>query len=315
MSACVKPAAALALATGATLAVLKQRRRASKPEQPLRNEGSEGTKTHNAVTGLAMDGEPAPTDIADARGRGTTMAQLARQQSYIWLTWLNDVIFTAMAVALVYLTCNAPTLVGVSAIGLARLTLLARERGLAATAAAKEETTQSTVVVERVPPEPASPAVADEPVALGISGETLNGVWRKDGKLSEPMDSAMELVRLNPLIRRAVGLVNGLELEITDSEFKMAVLCAIPWFKVREHYPLTGEPVRQKRRDLRRGHSVGSVKLREGQLLLSMSWEDPHAGSGLDTYRLVSSDTLHVHCAYDVGGRTASYTHVYHRRR
>lgn len=63
------------------------------------------------------------------------------------------------------------------------------------------------------------------------------------------------------------------------------------------------------------GQSVGSVKLQDGKLLLSLSWDDPHGGSGLDTYSLVSEDTLHVHCTYSVAGESAAYTHVYQRKR
>jgi len=262
-----------------------------------------------------------PVTSGGGRAGISTVKALARRQSYIWLTWLNDVIFTLAALALVYLTASTATLVTVSAIGLARLVLLARERGRAATAAAAAAVATAeaaSAVVEG--PEPAHPAEEAEdasPPGLGslhVSARTLNGVWRKDRAASEPMDAAMDLVALNPIVRRAVRLVNGLELEISDTEFRMAVLCAIPWFKIREDYPLGGEPARHKRRDLRRGQSVGSVKLQDGKLLLSMSWGDPHGGSGVDTYSLVGPDTLHVHCTYEVSGETAAYTHVYQRR-
>lgn len=175
------------------------------------------------------------------RGGNSTVKQLATEPSYIWLTWLNDVIFTLAALALVYLTANVTTLVAVSVIGVSRLALLARERGLAATAAAREAQTEEGAALEP-PGEEVTEEEAEEdgdatpsspPPLYEINAARLNGVWRKDREASEPMDAAMNLVRLNPLVRRAVGLVNGLELEITDTEFHMAVLCAIPWFKVR----------------------------------------------------------------------------------
>lgn len=39
----------------------------------------------------------------------------------------------------------------------------------------------------------------------------------------------------------------------TDEEFEMAVFSAIPWFKVVERYPFSGDDCSFKRRDLRRG--------------------------------------------------------------
>jgi hypothetical protein len=38
-----------------------------------------------------------------------------------------------------------------------------------------------------------------------------------------------------------------------DQEFEMAVFSVVPWFKVIERYPLSGEERQFKRRDLRRG--------------------------------------------------------------
>ena len=38
-----------------------------------------------------------------------------------------------------------------------------------------------------------------------------------------------------------------------DQEFDMAVYSVVPWFKVIERYPLSGEERQFKRRDLRRG--------------------------------------------------------------
>lgn len=38
-----------------------------------------------------------------------------------------------------------------------------------------------------------------------------------------------------------------------ETDFEMAVFSAVPWFKVVERYPLSGEERQYKRRDLRRG--------------------------------------------------------------
>ena len=50
-----------------------------------------------------------------------------------------------------------------------------------------------------------------------------------------------------------------------EQEFDMAVYSVVPWFKVIERYPLSGEERQFKRRDLRRGahwlllHSMSTV--------------------------------------------------------
>ena len=48
-------------------------------------------------------------------------------------------------------------------------------------------------------------------------------------------------------------LVKGGEIKAGCANFEMAVLSKLPWFKLRESYPLSGEPVTMRRRDMRRG--------------------------------------------------------------
>jgi hypothetical protein len=40
---------------------------------------------------------------------------------------------------------------------------------------------------------------------------------------------------------------------LDGQQFQMSVLSGILWFKVTERYPLSGQPVQWRRRDLRRG--------------------------------------------------------------
>lgn len=47
----------------------------------------------------------------------------------------------------------------------------------------------------------------------------------------------MDLMRLNGLIRRAINLVKGVDVAITEETFEMAITSIIPWFKVS--IPLT----------------------------------------------------------------------------
>lgn len=42
-------------------------------------------------------------------------------------------------------------------------------------------------------------------------------------------------------------------MRLDGQQFQMSVLSGILWFKVTERYPLSGQPVQWRRRDLRRG--------------------------------------------------------------
>ncbi|BDA44299.1 hypothetical protein COCOBI_05-4830 [Coccomyxa sp. Obi] len=159
-----------------------------------------------------------------------------------------------------------------------------------------------------------SPAVA---VASLQSVQNLNGMWIKDKAASDSMEPAMDLMRLNGLIRRAINLVKGVDITITEDVFEMAITSIIPWFKVRERYPLTGEEKQHKRRDLRRGGARGRVSVNpNGAFRIDIAWPEPHGGTGYDLFYVEDSDpnTLHVDSLITVGGRTATYNTVYRRR-
>ena len=52
------------------------------------------------------------------------------------------------------------------------------------------------------------------------------------------MDAAMDLIQLNWLLRRAVTVISGVELQLTLDTFVLVVRSHISWFKVAETYPL-----------------------------------------------------------------------------
>lgn len=54
----------------------------------------------------------------------------------------------------------------------------------------------------------------------------------QDKAASDSMDPAMDLMCLNGIIRKAINLVRGVEIAITDDTFEMAITSIIPWFKV-----------------------------------------------------------------------------------
>ncbi|KAG2486408.1 hypothetical protein HYH03_014984 [Edaphochlamys debaryana] len=119
----------------------------------------------------------------------------------------------------------------------------------------------------------------------------LAGVWVKDGHRSETMEPALKLMHLNGIVRTAVKLIRGLEIDpraLAAGRMDLAIFSVIAWFKVRESYPLDGTVGHFNRRDLRRGKHAASVAVQpDGSLLLTVSWGEPLSGSGNDHFVLV----------------------------
>ena len=57
-----------------------------------------------------------------------------------------------------------------------------------------------------------------------------------------------------------------------------------------------------------------AVTTADGCLELHLSWAEPHAGHGMDTFRLKGQDELHMQSTVTVGGKTVVYTSVYKRQ-
>ena len=60
-------------------------------------------------------------------------------------------------------------------------------------------------------------------------------IWLQDKSASDSMDPAMDLMQLNGLIRKAIHLVTGAQIRVTEEEFEFAVTSVIPGFKVFCH--------------------------------------------------------------------------------
>lgn len=108
-----------------------------------------------------------------------------------------------------------------------------------------------------VPSRPPRVVLAPPPPLITARPETieaLNGVWIKDKQASDSMDAVCDLMKMNGLLRMAIGLIKGVEiLAIPGEDFKLDVLSGVLWFKIKEKYKLTGEEARHRRRDLRGG--------------------------------------------------------------
>ena len=56
----------------------------------------------------------------------------------------------------------------------------------------------------------------------------------QDKQASDSMAAAIELARLNRLVRAAVTMIKGIQIAQTERGFEMAVFSVVPWFKVRQ---------------------------------------------------------------------------------
>lgn len=63
------------------------------------------------------------------------------------------------------------------------------------------------------------------------------------------------------------------------------------------------------------GGARGQVSITaEGELRLSLAWDDPHGGTGYDLYQLLNYNTMCVRSLICVGNGTATYNVIYRRK-
>jgi hypothetical protein len=142
----------------------------------------------------------------------------------------------------------------------------------------------------------------------------LTGVWLKDAAASEPMDAALDAMQLKGLVRAAIQMVKGISITVDSTHFSLSVFSALPLLKVSERYPLSGDPVEHRRRDLRPGKAAGRTTLRaDGVLVTALAWRPPAAGACVDQYR-ARDGTLLVTTTLKVGGGAVKYRTVYRRQ-
>ncbi|KAG2428837.1 hypothetical protein HYH02_014249 [Chlamydomonas schloesseri] len=160
-----------------------------------------------------------------------------------------------------------------------------------------------------VGPAGAAEGIRAHPVALRPDIR-MGGVWVKDAARSDSMDAAVAAMRLNGLVRTAIRLIRGLELDpaaLAAGRFDMAIFSIIAWFKVRESYQLDGTVGYFNRRDLRRGKHAASVCVQpDGSLVLSVSWGEPLAGTGTDHFVLVPAAAAATAAAAAAGEQDAT---------
>ena len=153
------------------------------------------------------------------------------------------------------------------------------------------------------------------PAAIAELGPIYSGFWRKDSEASDSMNEAMDLIHLNWLIRAAVNVITGLDLQLTADAFTFVVTSKLK-LNVREVYPTSGEGRRHMRRDMRGGGALGRCTVSPAGISLALEWDDPLAGTEDMLFSLSDDNqTLTVRSAVALrSGPSCVYSTVYRRQ-
>ncbi|KAK9833709.1 hypothetical protein WJX74_003388 [Apatococcus lobatus] len=143
--------------------------------------------------------------------------------------------------------------------------------------------------------------------------DNLAGTWIKDRAASSSMDAALDLAEIHGLLRKAICLLKGCEISFDQGDFVFAVTSVVPWFKVIERYPMTGETRQWRRRDLRKGKHTGYVEQQGSSICVHLDWDHPIAGHGQDRMSSPSENALVVESDCVIGGQALTYRTVYRR--
>mmetsp|Transcript_47411 Transcript_47411/g.119998 ORF Transcript_47411/g.119998 Transcript_47411/m.119998 type:complete len:232 (-) Transcript_47411:47-742(-) len=148
----------------------------------------------------------------------------------------------------------------------------------------------------------------------GATSASYAGLWRKNPDASDPMDAACDAVELGWVLRRAIGLLNQMQVVDTPDTFGTTIKAG-GVLDVVERYPKSGESVVHKRRDKRGGSHTGVVVQTAEGPSIQVEWSEPYAGWCSDTFtlseggrRLTVSTLMRMS-----SGREVSYKTVYQR--
>eukprot|EP01024_Parvocaulis_polyphysoides_P019954 TRINITY_DN1913_c1_g3_i1.p1 TRINITY_DN1913_c1_g3~~TRINITY_DN1913_c1_g3_i1.p1 ORF type:complete len:323 (-),score=42.35 TRINITY_DN1913_c1_g3_i1:229-1197(-) len=143
----------------------------------------------------------------------------------------------------------------------------------------------------------------------------FSGTWIKDVERSDCMEEVMDLMKIGGLLRSAIKLIRGMQIEYTEEHWKASVFSFIPWFKISEKYPTNGETRRFGRRDLRAGKHTGYVEEKPSKVVLQLVWNEPYGGTQTEIFSMPVENELHHETNMQVGGKTVSFTTIYKKQK
>ncbi|KAK9862509.1 hypothetical protein WJX84_002777 [Apatococcus fuscideae] len=124
--------------------------------------------------------------------------------------------------------------------------------------------------------------------ATAVQNASVTGKWKKIASRSDDMKEACDIVELSWLLRKALRLLDTLEVNNSPERFETKIKAG-GIMDVVERYSWSGDITEHKRRDKRRGIHRGRVSLTESGPQISVEWDDPFGGRCLDTFQ-VSDD-------------------------
>lgn len=189
--------------------------------------------------------------------------------------------------------------------------------------------------LRRRPPATSSmraPASSSTQSAAAAASANLSGLYARCDPRSDAAnyEKALDLLGLSGLQRLTAKLIDGLEIEESQSQFKVSFVTVVPFFKVTESVPIGGGAASLPRRDLKPGRQTcvarrippaagadggGGAGGGGGGVRVEMSWGEPLAGGLVEEYTLLPDGALRVRATTTVGGRSVTADTVYLRTR
>jgi hypothetical protein len=80
---------------------------------------------------------------------------------------------------------------------------------------------------------PTAHHVAAKPSTVGCTPSLRADCCLQEHALSDSMDPALNLMRMNGIMRQAVKLIKGIKINLDQDHFELVVFSIIRWFKVR----------------------------------------------------------------------------------
>ncbi|CAD7700108.1 unnamed protein product [Ostreobium quekettii] len=130
------------------------------------------------------------------------------------------------------------------------------------------------------------------------------GTWKADRSMSDDYDGMCKIMQLGFVFRKALDSSDTIKFEITQDElvYTARVLGLV---NIVERRPWSGEKLPHRRRDLRRGQAMCSVKRRRQILVMRLDWNDPLGGRILEHVQL-SEDGKNMVFRIDLYRNTAN---------
>ncbi|CAD7699100.1 unnamed protein product [Ostreobium quekettii] len=130
------------------------------------------------------------------------------------------------------------------------------------------------------------------------------GTWKADRSASDEYDGLCKVMQLGYAFKKALDASDTMKIEITQEEL-IYTGKVLGLFSLVERRPWSGDQVPHRRRDLRRGRALASVKRRHRMLVMLLEWKDPMEGKIVEHMQL-SEDAASLVLRVDLRRKTGN---------